>query len=185
MENNYQTGPRENNQNPGRIRKYAGAVARNATLLPLEIGLKLSAIPSAVAATWQEGGLLQKMYGGVRDLVNVPKIAHDEYQNIVGLKEFKEEFTTHKLSPYEFLKKYTEKGIETAKETAETATEAGSQFMENFTTQPIATAIAVLGVLSGLYLAGEATNFARTKGQGGIITRAKRRLGKKVFKDVA
>ncbi|MDP3966073.1 MAG: hypothetical protein Q8Q04_00905 [archaeon] len=148
-------------------------ITRQALIVP-EWGFKGASFPGAAIAVGSEKGLagmvldgLTNLPGAVLRTYNTSKTAYEANQDLDG------------MTARQYLEKYGSK----IQEYANDVTEYLSQLGENITERPLETVGAAAITALTLYGIGEGIKFYRQKGQGGILTKLKRKLGNKIWPD--
>jgi hypothetical protein len=150
------------------------SIQRQSWLIP-ELTSKIAAIPAAALTAGSEGNLLQKVANGYQKFGNLGEIP----EKTIRATELWNAYQN--MTVREVTSTYGKDLLDNAIRSVESGIDYVNQVAINFSEQPIETTTAVGIAGLTLYAFGEIFNFIRTKGQGGIITRAKRGLGDKFW----
>lgn len=146
-------------------------IARQTLIVP-ELVLKGASVPGAAVAAGSEKGLAGMVFDGI---TNLPGALLRTYST--SRTAYEANLDLDNMTAREYLSKYGSK----VQEYADSVMNYIGQLGENVTERPlVALGAAALTALI-FYGTGEAVKFYRQKGQGGLLTRWKRRTGNTIW----
>lgn len=153
----------------------------NAILFILEFCFKLAAPLAAFISMAARGDFLTKLVQGFQSLPEAIREIIWWFKNVSEIGIIIEDYNT--MTAANFNQKYGAGAVNYVMEYLNEAVAYLQQVITNLSDQPVATLLAAALVFLIFYLLARLARFIRQEGQGSVVTKFERKMGKRVFKN--